>query len=340
MVLSPDRHDDIERLWRLWQIPRPSGAQVVSYRLVLGLYLWVSMLLFMRWMSVSATAWITSRFTQEARGTKAQVPQALRRVCTIGVGVGFGWFTWWLAPLVAFCIKESDGMMPLSRFLGIHGPVPTVAVEIAGPAGVLFYYVLSPLALVQHLGLWASPLILVGSVSLWAFPLASWWWDRRRMMGETAPCGQRPPQALRLGFAVLVGCVGGLIFCTVFFLSLPTTLGGVVFNKVMAIVSPPAKASEVMVWALGGLVLLLQLLVAAVVSSRVPRLPVFHALCATCVAACVMFGGVLVRLGPQVQLPIVFLTILVNASVLFVPPVAWLAARGSAAVRARWLTKE
>src|SRR5262249_10228764 len=132
MTFNPDRYEDAAYLSHFMKIPGQSSTHAASFRLALGLCLGASMLLFVRWLKTSAAAWIAAGLAQEAYGRQGDAGQVtLQRACIVGVGVGRGWFTFWLAPVVTVCMKGADGLMLLmSAVMAPQGLVQALAIDL------------------------------------------------------------------------------------------------------------------------------------------------------------------------------------------------------------------
>ncbi|GAC1646334.1 MAG: hypothetical protein NVS4B12_13240 [Ktedonobacteraceae bacterium] len=233
----------------------------------------VSLFLFLRWIATGSMAWLDVMISIRSP----------RLFYTVGLVIVSGVLVVVLAQLFLF-----------------HQIATNIAVTLSTPSDLLIGFagvaILSILFLIYNTLL--SPGVLVAFVCLWAFPLATWFWRKRVM----TPVGSHwafldalsqpiilPRQyPFRLHFALIVGLMGGLVFCGLVLLirigvrlSVPEVVRGNYQFRVFLSYFQDVLAA------------LLQATIAGVVACWVRQLGVLHGLFAAFVGGCVMTVGIL-----------------------------------------------
>ena len=313
----------------------PGMAQVVGFELGWSVLFVGCLLLFLRWVVAGATVWIEVALTQETPGSAGPArPPWLRRVCHVGLCVGFGVLACWVVPFL--------GTYTMFQPIFYHTPqlVPMLQTLGLQPWTLAFGMFLTPMTLARHVGVWAFPIALMGLLCL-LFPLAAWRWHRHVSeppegagLPRRYPPGREHSAALRPGLTMLTGLLGGLVGVV--------GLRTVWLEVARAVLD--AKQSlpqDVLLYLLFAPVWLLAGGVAAVVGTLMRRLPVVHGLCAAVVTAVVVWGGLVglhaLRLSalPAVHISAGFFIYIAHGSVLSAMLAAGLAARLSTFGRAR-----
>jgi Zn-dependent protease with chaperone function len=241
----------------------------------------VGLIVFLRWIAAGASVWLEVTVGRSPRG-------AYRT----GLALASVLLALWMALLFfvdAIGIAGGD-----RQFLSTLVPeVEALGVPIAATQDVLFSLGIalsdtSVLLLFMAVGSAAlvvtSPIAVAVLVCCWAYPLGAWIFRRRRqdqaswtlLDGTDAPLPLTHADALRAPFALAVGAIGGA-----------ATGGLLVLVSSGLLAASGTTTSELFVpWMVFGqpaLSIMAQSIVAAIVASRVSRLPVVHALFAGCV---------------------------------------------------------
>jgi Zn-dependent protease with chaperone function len=234
----------------------------------------VSLFLFLRWMAMGTSAWLDIMISSRSP----------RPFYTVGLVMASGVLVVVLAQLFLFDLLATT-IAPL--FSTTFDPL----------IGLMAFAAISILLLIYDTLL--SPGVLVAFVCLWAFPLAAGFWRKQ----VTTPVGSNwaflgassQPAVLlrqnpfRLRYALIVGLVGGLVFCCLLLM----------IRIVVHLIVPETIRSNGQFlsafYYLGnvGLAALLQATTAGIVAGSVRRLGVLHGLFAAFVGGCVMTFGIL-----------------------------------------------
>jgi len=232
----------------------------------------VSLVLFLRWIATGTSAWLDVMISSRSP----------RLFYTIGLVIASVVLVVVLAQLFLF----HQVATAITPFLSTPFDL------LIGFAGVI---VISILLIIDTL---LSPGVLVAFVCLWAFPLATWFWRKKvktqagshwAFLGTSSQPIVLPRQEpFRLRFALTLGLVGGLVFCSLF----------LVIDIGWHLSVPAASRGTVLFASLffyGNIILaaLLQATAAGIVSGWVRRLGVLHGLFAAFVGGCVMTVGIL-----------------------------------------------
>ncbi len=232
----------------------------------------MSLFLFLRWIATGTSAWLDVMISSRSP----------RLFYTIGLVIASVVLVVVLAQLFLF----HQVATAITPFLSTPFDL------LIGFAGVI---VISILLIIDTL---LSPGVLVAFVCLWAFPLATWFWRKKvktqagshwAFLGTSSQPIVLPRQEpFRLRFALTLGLVGGLVFCSLF----------LVIDIGWHLSVPAASRGTVLFASLffyGNIILaaLLQATAAGIVSGWVRRLGVLHGLFAAFVGGCVMTVGIL-----------------------------------------------
>jgi hypothetical protein len=251
----------------------PDGAGLVfGFRILWGIALLVSLVLFLRWIVAGAATWLEV----------VAAGRSPRPAYAAGLAVGGSVLALWFALLLSF-----RAFAPL---LTSSSSLPEVLVSIAVVAALIGGQI--AIVTLQH------ALTLPALVSLWAFPLAAWFWRERAGSSTGSSWTHLDAPAHRLPFprqaplqprtALRIGLAGGLAFC-----------GLLLLVRLGLRLALPAETRDLDLFKLAvgfgqiGLAILTQALIAAVVGARARRLGALHGLFAAFVGGCAMAGGAL-----------------------------------------------
>lgn len=234
----------------------------------------VSLFLFLRWIATGTSAWLDVMISSRSP----------RLFYTVGLVMVSGVLVVVLAQLFLFHSLATDiapfFSTPSDLLIGF-------AVVIAGSIPLLIFDTL------------LSPGVLVAFVCLWAFPLATWFWRKQvktqagphwAFLGASSPPIVLPRQdPFRLRFALIVGLVGGLVFCGLLLLirigvhlSVPEAIRSTYQFRIILSYLQIVMAA------------LIQATAAGIVAGWVRRLGALHGLFAAFVGGCVMTVGIVV----------------------------------------------
>jgi len=266
----------------------------------------VSLFLFLRWIATGTSAWLDVMISSRSP----------RLFYTVGLVMVSGVLVVALAQLFLFRQVATT----------IGGILETPSDLLIGFAGVA---ILSIGFLIFNTLL--SPGMLVAFVCLWAFPLAAWFWRKQVTTPVEPSWAFLDPSSqsiilprqdpFRLRFALIVGLVGGLVFCGLVLLirigvrlSVPEVIRGTDQSKLLFFYSSIVLAA------------LLQAGIAVITVGWVRRLGSLHGLFAAFIGGCVMTVGLLginLLFGGGIDLHFTWITFsfVINGGVLLALPI-------------------
>ncbi len=280
----------------------------------------VSLVLFLHWIAMGTSAWLDVMISSRSP----------RLFYTVGLVIAIGVLVVVMAQLFYFHLFATDTATLLTLITTNNPTLLTPPFDLL--IGFAIVIVGNILLLIYNTLL--STGVFVAFVCLWAFPLAVWFWRKQvktavgshwAFLGASSQPIVLPRQdPFRLRFALIVGLVGGLVFCGLF----------LVIDIFWHLIVPAAtRGAEPLAsfFLYGNIVMaaLLQATAAGIVAGWVRRLGALHGLFAAFVGGCVMTVGILAivsLIGGLVPAAIIWptFTSVINAGALLAWPVTFI----------------
>jgi Zn-dependent protease with chaperone function len=236
----------------------------------------VSLFLFLRWIAMGTSAWLDVMISSRS-------PRLFYTVSTVGLVISSGVLIVVLAQLFLFQLLATDIADTLGTTFDLVIGFPVV---IFGSIVLLISDTL------------LSPGVLLAFICLWAFPLATWFWRKQvktpvgshwAFLGASSQPIVLPRQdPFRLRFALIVGMVGGLVFC-----ALLLVIRIWLRMSVPEAIRSTGQFKLLLFYGIIVLAVLFQAVIAGVVAGKIRRLGSLHGLFAAFVGGCVMTAGTL-----------------------------------------------
>lgn len=269
--MSISFHAVLEGSSRLILTESGLGTSLPVYALWGGVVLLPGLLLFLKWIATSASAWLET----------ATTPRSLRRIYRLGLLVAGAVLAVWFSPAV----------MVLNGMLASTSPLAP------GIAGYILLGITSLLPEFIRTTSGSSAVVLLVLFLLWAFPLGAWL-RRGRLLNASAlgwayldsasPLAPRllhPP--LRPRLALALGFVGGVMLCALLLAF------EIQYRHAGGVVSEQGRLNVLSLYLTWGAYM--QAVVALVAATWIKRSGAIHGFCAAfcggCVMAVVMLGS-------------------------------------------------